>query len=104
MQLPLLAVALSALMSVPSTTAERFRVTDAETLLRFLPEEDCMLVMDIERGIVPDEEEKEVDDPPTVSLRALASGRRVFPATGGLMNLDLDSLPTVEEPGEKLLK
>jgi hypothetical protein len=102
-----LALASLSLVSLSSCFEDTYKVAESEVLVRYLPEKDELLVLEIEHGI---EEGGKTPDPMNAAadgLRAIAKGERVYPASGNWFAADFDELlrragePTEKEVTEK---
>jgi hypothetical protein len=87
-----LALASLCLLSLSSCFEDTYEVAESEVLLRYLPERDELLVLEIEHGI---EQGHKSEDPvrlATDALRGIVEGKRVYPASGEWMATDLDEI------------
>jgi hypothetical protein len=80
----------AALALLTASACSSYRSTESETLARFLPKENALLVFELEHGI-----QSEVDGPAAVeiavgALRRAGNGARIYPPGGGLITLDFD--------------
>lgn len=94
----LVAPILSAFALVAVSACASFRSTESETLVRFLPQDNALLVLELQHGI-----ESEGDSPAAVQLAidalcAVDRGARIYPPGGGLVNIDFDSIDEGSAP------
>ncbi len=88
----LVASILAALALLTATSCSSYRSTESETLVRFVPKDNVLLLLEIEHGI-----EAEGDSPAAIqiavgALRAAHGGARIYPPGGGLLTLDFDKV------------
>jgi len=76
--------------SVGGCFTDTFKVAESEVLIRYLPESDEFLLLEIEHGIAVGDEK---DDPIAKSvamLQDLHRGKRIYPASGSWFATDFD--------------
>ncbi len=97
-----LAFAALSLLSLPSCFESTYEPAESEVLLRFLPEKDELLLLELEHGIKEGGKSPEPMRAAADALRGIAEGKRVYPASGDFFATDLDELlKRAGEPAEK---
>ncbi len=95
MSLRSLALATSVLILAATSCESAYHFEREELLFRYTPKDDSLLVLEVEHGI---------SGKPETAADALESGvkgRRLYPAEGGFINIDLDKTDTSVEPGKE---
>ena len=92
----LTATVLFALALSWATSCAAYRVQEYETVVRFLPQEDAILMPEVEHGI-----EANSTGPAPVrlaveGLRSADEGRRRYPAAGGMLSVDFDDAESMQ--------
>jgi hypothetical protein len=88
------AIALASLSSLTLTACfeNTYDVSESKLLLRYLPAEDALLILEVEHGIQEGGKSPDPVQPAAVALRGIADGARVFPASGEWIATDFDEL------------
>lgn len=71
------------------TSCSSYRVREHETIVRFVPEDDVAYVLEVDCGIEATSDDASIAQA-VDALRSAASGRRRYPAEGGLFSVDFD--------------
>jgi len=99
-----IALAALALMPLCACFKNTYEVAETEVLLRYLPEQDELLILEVEHGIQEGGVSPQPVQAAADALRGIAEGKRVYPASGDWFATDLDELlRRANEPTEKEL-
>jgi hypothetical protein len=94
MSLRSFALATSVLVLAATSCDSAYRFEREELLFRYVPKDDSLLVLEVEHGISGDPGKA------TDALESGVKGRRLYPAEGGFVHLDLDKTDTAVDPGK----
>jgi len=98
-----IALAALALLPLCSCFSNTYEVAETEVLIRYLPEQDELLVLEIEHGIGVSDPTPERTRKAAEALRGIAGGKRIYPASGTWFAVDIDELmqrARADEPTE----
>ena len=87
-----IALAALALLPVCSCFTNTYEVAETEVLVRYVPEQDELLILEIEHGI---EEGGKSPDPRRIAadaLHGIADGKKIYPGSGEWLAVDFDEL------------
>jgi hypothetical protein len=78
------------LLALPGCFRNTYNVRHSEVLFRYVPSADSLLVLEVEHGIEEGDKSPEFARKAADALRGIAEGKRIYPASGEWLTLDLD--------------